>query len=77
MAGINSYLGDDIQGGKCVHSALEDARATRKVVLWCLRHPDKFKSWVAMMQGDHSMLVRDREEPKRLAEKWMTMQLSV
>lgn len=44
---VKEFLGHDIQTGKRGHDALEDARATRDVVIWCLQNPERLKSWAA------------------------------
>ncbi|GIJ91754.1 hypothetical protein Asppvi_010726 [Aspergillus pseudoviridinutans] len=38
-------LDRDIQQSRSGHDCLEDTMATREVVLWCVRHPDKFQDW--------------------------------
>ena len=39
------FLKRDIQNGKSGHSALEDAFATRDVVLWCLSNSQQLQVW--------------------------------
>jgi DNA polymerase III epsilon subunit-like protein len=39
------FLGLDIQTSDHGHSALEDAYATRNVVIWCIRNPEDLKVW--------------------------------
>ncbi|KUM57171.1 hypothetical protein ACN42_g10020 [Penicillium freii] len=39
------FLGLDIQTSDRGHSALEDAYATRNVVIWCIRNPEDLKVW--------------------------------
>ncbi|GFF84655.1 RNA exonuclease 3 [Aspergillus udagawae] len=38
-------LDRDIQQSRRGHDCLEDTMATREVVLWCVRHPNKFQEW--------------------------------
>ncbi|KUM60275.1 hypothetical protein ACN42_g6845 [Penicillium freii] len=52
----NELVNYDIQVGKQGHSALEDAHATRDIVIWCLRYPEHLKVW-----ADNA---RDKEEQR-------------
>ncbi|GLI77228.1 hypothetical protein PoHVEF18_005515 [Penicillium ochrochloron] len=60
------FMGYDIRG----HSALEDARATRGVVLWCVQNPEKLETWASMTRGDHPSQIAQRNEENRLFEEW-------
>ncbi|KAJ5377254.1 uncharacterized protein N7496_004663 [Penicillium cataractarum] len=40
-----TFIGEKIQAGQDGHSALEDARATRPVLLWCLEHQQRLRDW--------------------------------
>ncbi|KAJ5123930.1 Exonuclease RNase T/DNA polymerase III [Penicillium bovifimosum] len=72
----------DIQASSKGHSALEDARATRDVVIWCLRYPEHLKAWADNAREEVEARALEREmkqvtvdqeiDPiaKRLEEKW-------
>ncbi|KAK2043930.1 hypothetical protein LZ31DRAFT_554758 [Colletotrichum somersetense] len=63
-------------GGRAVHDALEDALATREVVLLCAREPDELKRWAgparsAFFKGNKSNRTRHRtriSQPGRLPQ---------
>ncbi|EEP78714.1 predicted protein [Uncinocarpus reesii 1704] len=40
-----TFLGIRIQAGKKGHSSLEDALATREIVLWCTKNPEHLATW--------------------------------
>ncbi|KAF7713785.1 Exonuclease domain-containing protein [Penicillium ucsense] len=40
-----TFLGRSIQTGKNGHDALEDAQATRNILVWCLLHPERLAEW--------------------------------
>ncbi|KAB8262477.1 ribonuclease H-like domain-containing protein [Aspergillus pseudonomiae] len=44
------FLGISIQQSRNGHDCVEDTLATREVLLWCVRNPDKLKKW-AMEQS--------------------------
>ncbi|CAG8368421.1 unnamed protein product [Penicillium salamii] len=52
----------DIQVGKQGHSALEDAHATRDVVIWCIRYPELLKVWADNAREEEAMRVLEREK---------------
>lgn len=54
----------DIQTSDCGHSALEDAYATRDVVIWCIRNPEELKLWAenARRQEEESKFARNRQK---------------
>lgn len=58
----------DIQVGKKGHSALEDAHATRDVVIWCIRYPELLKVWADNAREEENMRVLERES-KRTTER--------
>ncbi|GMG03640.1 unnamed protein product [Aspergillus oryzae] len=39
------FLGINIQQSRNGHDCVEDTLATREVLLWCVRNPDKLKKW--------------------------------
>ncbi|KAE8356262.1 ribonuclease H-like domain-containing protein [Aspergillus coremiiformis] len=41
------FLDKDIQQSSSGHDCVEDTLATREVLLWCVRNPDKLKAWAA------------------------------
>lgn len=61
----NDFLGYQIQARGKGHSALEDAHATREVVIWCIRHPEEFKAWV---DATRQQEVEKQEEIERARE---------
>ena len=65
------FLGIDIQtGGRKGHDCLEDALATRQVVLWCMQNPREFKRWGNIMKEEERLKSEQREkERKKKAEK--------
>ncbi|KAJ5325822.1 Exonuclease RNase T/DNA polymerase III [Penicillium brevicompactum] len=58
----------DIQVGKQGHSALEDAQATRDVVIWCIRYPELLKVWADNAREEENMRVAERDM-KRITER--------
>jgi len=66
-------LEDDIQVGKNGHSALEDTRATRDVVIWCIRNPELLKVWAMKSRVEEERRLmegkRRNEERRKEAEK--------
>ncbi|KAJ5288754.1 hypothetical protein N7478_001784 [Penicillium angulare] len=67
-------LGYDIQTSKLGHSALEDAYATREVVIWCITNPKELQEWARktrqLEDARQVEIARKREEErqKKLAE---------
>ena len=53
----------DIQTGRKGHTALEDAYATRDVIIWCLRYPGHLNDWAAREKHQYE------ENQKREKEK--------
>jgi DNA polymerase III epsilon subunit-like protein len=64
-------LEDDIQAGKKGHSALEDTRATRDVVIWCIRNPEPLKVWANKARDEEvrRMLEEKRKNEERRKKK--------
>jgi hypothetical protein len=58
----------DIQVGNKGHSALEDAHATRDVVIWCLRYPEFLKVWADGAREEEAVRALEREM-KQTTEK--------
>ncbi|CAG8011838.1 unnamed protein product [Penicillium olsonii] len=54
----------EIQIGKKGHSALEDAHATRDVVIWCIRYPELLKAWADNAREEEVMRALEREMKK-------------
>lgn len=44
-SGCKALLGVDIQARAAAHDPLEDALATRELVVWCLTHRDALREW--------------------------------
>ncbi|KAJ5780200.1 Exonuclease RNase T/DNA polymerase III [Penicillium paradoxum] len=59
----------DIQAGKQGHSALEDAHATRDIVIWCLRYPEHLKVWADNAREQEAVRVYERELKKATEEE--------
>ncbi|KAI0150834.1 ribonuclease H-like domain-containing protein [Xylariaceae sp. FL1272] len=57
-------LGIEIQKKKSGHDCLEDAFATRQLIIWCLTQPEKLKAW-----GKKSKEAFDKEFAKRQEEQ--------
>ena len=49
-----------VQAGRKPHSPLEDALATRELVLWCLTHPKNLLEW-----GNNARVVYEKEKEER------------
>jgi len=62
------FLGIDVQTGKGGHVCLEDTFATREIVLWCLRYPDRLKTW-ALEEREILKKEREAREAKKKSEK--------
>lgn len=62
------HLDYDIQVGRWGHRALEDAYATREMVIWCIRYPDKLRTWAEKARKDEERKAKERYE-KREKEK--------
>jgi DNA polymerase III epsilon subunit-like protein len=54
----------DIQVGQRGHSALEDAHATRDVVVWCLRYPELLKVWADRAREEEAVRALERDLKK-------------
>lgn len=61
----------DIQNRKKGHSALEDALATRDVVIWCIRYPEELRTWAedARKKEDEREVARQQEQAKKREER--------
>ncbi|CAG8896983.1 unnamed protein product [Penicillium egyptiacum] len=57
----NELVNYDIQVGKQGHSALEDAHATRDIVIWCLRYPEHLKVWADNARDQEEQRAYERE----------------
>ncbi|PYI08302.1 ribonuclease H-like protein [Aspergillus sclerotiicarbonarius CBS 121057] len=54
----------DIQTGRKGHTALEDAYATRDVVIWCLRYPRLLEGWADMAKKRYDEIGRQEKEKR-------------
>ncbi|KAJ5200638.1 hypothetical protein N7491_008556 [Penicillium cf. griseofulvum] len=55
-------LGLDIQTSDRGHNALEDAYATRNLVIWCIRNPENLKGWAEKARfQEEQKLTRNRQ----------------
>ncbi|CAG8898821.1 unnamed protein product [Penicillium egyptiacum] len=57
-------LGIDIQVG-LGHNSLEDALATRELLIWCLRGPECLKAWAEKARGSYERMRLQRGEQKK------------
>ncbi|KAJ6114521.1 hypothetical protein N7486_000299 [Penicillium sp. IBT 16267x] len=62
-------LGYSIQGSKLGHSALEDSRATRDLVMLCLEDPKKVRQWGIKTRQAEEKLRAERERKQEEAKK--------
>ncbi|KAJ5441696.1 Exonuclease RNase T/DNA polymerase III [Penicillium cf. griseofulvum] len=65
----NELVNYDIQVGKQGHSALEDAHATRDIVIWCLRYPEHLKVWADNARDQEEVRVYERELKRTTEEQ--------
>ncbi|KAI1427613.1 ribonuclease H-like domain-containing protein [Xylaria sp. FL1777] len=61
-------VGVDVQMRRA-HDPLEDALATRELVLWCLTHPARLLEWGHGARGEYLRLVEVRRELQRAEAK--------
>lgn len=62
-------LGYEIQNRRTGHIALEDTFAARDVVIWCIQHPEEFKSWAEDAREIEEEKERERAEARAAIEK--------
>ncbi|OOF98999.1 hypothetical protein ASPCADRAFT_204674 [Aspergillus carbonarius ITEM 5010] len=74
--GLKALAGDmlarKIQSGRRGHRAVEDAAATRDVVMWCLKNPDLLNSWADNARSYYQMqegLKKKAREKKAEADR--------
>ena len=65
----NELVNYDIQVGKQGHSALEDAHATRDIVIWCLRYPEHLKVWADNARDQEEQRAYERELKRSTEEE--------
>ncbi|KAJ5594056.1 ribonuclease H-like protein [Penicillium hispanicum] len=58
-------LAHKIQTGKAGHDALEDAYATRNVVIWCIRNPELLKEWAEQARHQEAQHKAEKSQRKR------------
>lgn len=58
------FLGLLIQTGKKGHDCLEDTLATREVVLWCLRYPERLSAWAKQARLEYEIKLLEKKKPK-------------
>ncbi|KAJ5917855.1 hypothetical protein N7454_010230 [Penicillium verhagenii] len=61
-------LGYRIQGGWSGHSAMEDSRATRDLVMFCLEEPEKLREWAVAAREVEDKLMAKRERSRERAK---------
>ncbi|GAD96996.1 RNA exonuclease, putative [Paecilomyces variotii No. 5] len=64
----NAFLDREIQNRKTGHECLEDVFATREVLWWCMRFPEKLAVW-ADAEREAMRKKKEEEEAKRAADK--------
>lgn len=65
----NELVNYDVQVGKQGHSALEDAHATRDIVIWCLRYPEHLKVWADNARDQEEQRAYERELKRSTEEE--------
>lgn len=60
-------MGVEIQQPRMAHDPLEDALATREVIIWCLSHPEKLLEWGKGVRSEYEKAEAARREKQRLA----------
>ncbi|KGO73887.1 Exonuclease, RNase T/DNA polymerase III [Penicillium italicum] len=65
----NELVNYDIQLGRQGHSALEDAHATRDIVIWCLRYPEHLKVWADNAREQEEQRAYERELKRTTEEQ--------
>ncbi|KAK4866019.1 hypothetical protein LT330_008759 [Penicillium expansum] len=65
----NELVNYDIQAGRQGHSALEDAHATRDIVIWCLRYPEHLKVWADNARDQEEQRAYERELKRTTEEQ--------
>ncbi|EPS27051.1 hypothetical protein PDE_01992 [Penicillium oxalicum 114-2] len=84
------FLHRSIQTGRQGHSALEDSQATRDVLLWCLRDPERLSQWATRARASvtsrldpiesNSLGIESRRNqsiPGQLSQALMVSRLSI
>ncbi|CAI7578782.1 unnamed protein product [Penicillium glandicola] len=62
-------LGIHIQDSPKGHNSVEDALATREVLIWCLRSPGCLKTWADRARFQHEEMLRARTREMRTTAK--------
>ncbi|KAI1117871.1 hypothetical protein F5Y14DRAFT_402286 [Nemania sp. NC0429] len=70
-SGCKALLGVDVQPRAAAHDPLEDALATRELVIWCLTHPDALREWgiAARAEFDKAEEARRRKQIAEAEER--------
>ncbi|KAG0160668.1 hypothetical protein PDIDSM_8198 [Penicillium digitatum] len=68
----NELVNYEIQVGKQGHSALEDAHATRDIVIWCLRYPEHLKVWADNARDQEEQRMYERELKRTTEEEMLS-----
>lgn len=53
-------LGIEIQASRSGHNSLEDALATREILIWCLRGPECLKAWAEKARSSYEHMRQQR-----------------
>lgn len=55
------FLGLTIQTGRKGHDCLEDTLATRELVLWCVKNPDRLAEWARQTHSEYDRKLMERK----------------
>ncbi|PWY92994.1 hypothetical protein BO94DRAFT_358106 [Aspergillus sclerotioniger CBS 115572] len=70
LKGLTSELvGYEIQTGRKGHTALEDAYATRDVIIWCLRNPGLLDDWAVREKKQYEEYKKQQKEKREQKKK--------
>ncbi|KAI0531898.1 ribonuclease H-like domain-containing protein [Xylaria digitata] len=60
-------IGVEVQRGRAAHDPLEDALATRELLIWCLTHPEQLLLWGGEARHKYEVEAEERRERQRIA----------
>ncbi|KAJ8128689.1 hypothetical protein O1611_g4945 [Lasiodiplodia mahajangana] len=72
-SGCKDLMGIEIQQSRTAHDPLEDALATRELIIWCLTHPNELLEWgkkakLEYEKKDQAMREKQRADAIKRAE---------
>ncbi|KAI1120413.1 ribonuclease H-like domain-containing protein [Nemania abortiva] len=68
-SGCKDLMGFAIQQPRVAHDALEDALATRELIIWCLAHPRELQEWGTQARIEYEKfeeLMREKQQAEAL-----------